>query len=86
MQWFVILGHPQASEEGVAVAERIAGHASHVDHDIIPWVIYTHPEIAWVGKTEAELDAAGIEHREGAFPFAASGRLRVRGKPTASPR
>ncbi|MDD9981322.1 MAG: dihydrolipoyl dehydrogenase, partial [Gammaproteobacteria bacterium] len=67
-----MLAH-KASEEGVAVAERIAGHASHVDHAIIPWVIYTHPEIAWVGRTEAELDAAGIEHREGSFPFAASG-------------
>ena len=53
-------------------------------HDIIPWVIYTHPEIAWVGKTEAELDAAGIAHRAGAFPFLASGaRPRARGRPTA---
>ena len=74
-----MLAH-KASEEGVAVAERIAGHASHVDHDIIPWVIYTHPEIAWVGATEAELDAAGIEHREGAFPFAASGRAQGSGE------
>ena len=74
-----MLAH-KASEEGVAVAERIAGHASHVDHDIIPWVIYTHPEIAWVGATEAELDAAGIEHREGAFPFLASGRAQGSGE------
>ena len=74
-----MLAH-KASEEGVAVAERIAGHASHVDHDIIPWVIYTHPEIAWVGATEAELDAAGIEHREGAFPFVASGRAQGSGE------
>ena len=74
-----MLAH-KASEEGVAVAERIAGHASHVDHDIIPWVIYTHPEIAWVGATEAELDAAGIEHREGSFPFAASGRAQGSGE------
>ena len=74
-----MLAH-KASEEGVAVAERIAGHASHVDHAIIPWVIYTHPEIAWVGRTEAELDAAGIEHREGSFPFLASGRAQGSGE------
>ena len=74
-----MLAH-KASEEGVAVAERIAGHAAHVDHDIIPWVIYTHPEIAWVGKTEAELDAAGIAHKEGAFPLAASGRAQASGE------
>ena len=74
-----MLAH-KASEEGVAVAERIAGHAAHVDHDIIPWVIYTHPEIAWVGRTEAELDAAGIAQREGAFPFAASGRAQGSGE------
>ena len=74
-----MLAH-KASEEGVAVAERIAGHAAHVDHEIIPWVIYTHPEIAWVGRTEAELDAAGIEHREGSFPFAASGRAQGSGE------
>ena len=74
-----MLAH-KASEEGVAVAERIAGRAAHIDHDIIPWVIYTHPEIAWVGKTEAELDAAGIEHREGSFPFLASGRAQGSGE------
>ena len=74
-----MLAH-KASEEGVAVAERVAGHAAHVDHDIIPWVIYTHPEIAWVGRTEAELDAAGVEHRDGSFPFAASGRAQASGE------
>ena len=74
-----MLAH-KASEEGVAVAERIAGHAAHVDHDIIPWIIYTHPEIAWVGRTEAELDAAGIEHRRGTFPFLASGRAQGSGE------
>lgn len=74
-----MLAH-KASEEGAAVAERIAGHAAHVDHDIVPWVIYTHPEIAWVGKTEAELDAAGVEHREGSFPFLASGRAQSSGE------
>ena len=74
-----MLAH-KASEEGVAVAERIAGQSSHLDHDIIPWVIYTHPEIAWVGRTEAELDAAGIEHRDGSFPFLASGRAQGSGE------
>ena len=74
-----MLAH-KASEEGVAVVERIAGQSSHLDHDIIPWVIYTHPEIAWVGRTEAELDAAGIEHREGSFPFLASGRAQGSGE------
>ena len=74
-----MLAH-KASEEGVAVAERIAGRAAHVDHDIIPWVIYTHPEIAWVGRTEAELDAAGIAHRAGTFPFLASGRAQGSGE------
>ena len=74
-----MLAH-KASEEGVAVAERIAGRAAHVDHGIIPWVIYTHPEIAWVGRTEAELDAAGIAHRAGAFPFLASGRAQGSGE------
>ena len=74
-----MLAH-KASEEGVAVAERIAGGVAHVDHDIIPWVIYTHPEIAWVGRTEAELDAAGIAHRAGSFPFLASGRAQGSGE------
>ena len=74
-----MLAH-KASEEGAAVAERIAGHAAHVDHGIIPWVIYTHPEIAWVGRTEAEIDAAGVEHRNGSFPFAASGRAQASGE------
>ena len=74
-----MLAH-KASEEGVAVAERIAGRVAHVDHDIIPWVIYTHPEIAWVGRTEAELDAAGIAHRAGSFPFLASGRAQGSGE------
>ena len=74
-----MLAH-KASEEGAAVAERIAGHAAHMDHGIIPWVIYTHPEIAWVGKTGAELDEAGIKHRTGAFPFLASGRAQGSGE------
>ena len=73
-----MLAH-RASEDGVAVAERIAGQASRIDHRIVPWVIYTHPEIAWVGRTEAELDEAGIAWRAGAFPFAASGRALAAG-------
>ncbi|HZP65030.1 MAG TPA: dihydrolipoyl dehydrogenase [Rudaea sp.] len=61
-------------EEGMAVAELIAGKPGHVNYDTIPWVIYTEPEIAWAGKTEAELDAAGIKYKTGSFPFAAIGR------------
>ena len=73
-----MLAH-RASEDGVAVAERIAGQASRIDHRTVPWVIYTHPEIAWAGRTEAELDEAGVAWRSGAFPFAASGRALAAG-------
>lgn len=68
-----MLAH-KASEEGVMVAERIAGHKAQMNYDLIPSVIYTHPEIAWVGKTEQALKAEGIEVNVGTFPFAASGR------------
>lgn len=68
-----MLAH-KGSEEGVAVAELIAGHAGHVNYDVIPWVIYTTPEIAWVGNTEQELKQEDIAYRAGAFPFAATGR------------
>lgn len=61
-------------EEGVAVAELIAGLPGHVNFDTIPWVIYTEPELAWVGKTEAQLRAEGIPYKAGSFPFAANGR------------
>jgi dihydrolipoamide dehydrogenase len=74
-----MLAH-KASEEGVAVAELIAGQSAHVEHDIIPWVIYTHPEIAWVGKTEAELKADGNEFRIGSFPYRAIGRAQGAGE------
>ncbi len=74
-----MLAH-KASEEGVAVAEIIAGQAGHVNLDTIPWVIYTSPEIAWVGKTEQELKAAGIEYKAGQFPFMANGRARALGE------
>ncbi|MCK5382314.1 MAG: dihydrolipoyl dehydrogenase, partial [Gammaproteobacteria bacterium] len=60
-----------------AVAERIAGQVSDVNYDAIASVIYTHPEIAWVGKTEEALKQAGVEYRTGLFPFAASGRARA---------
>jgi dihydrolipoamide dehydrogenase len=68
-----MLAH-KASEEGIMVAERIAGHKAQMNYDLIPSVIYTHPEIAWVGKTEQQLKAEGVEVNVGAFPFAASGR------------
>ncbi len=61
-------------EEGMAVAEWIAGKAGHVNYDTIPWVIYTEPEIAWAGKTEKQLKEEGVPYRTGSFPFAAIGR------------
>ncbi|NQD79906.1 dihydrolipoyl dehydrogenase [Pseudomonas seleniipraecipitans] len=68
-----MLAH-KASEEGVMVAERIAGHKAQMNYDLIPSVIYTHPEIAWVGKTEQQLKGEGVAVNVGTFPFAASGR------------
>jgi len=68
-----MLAH-KGSEEGVAVAESIAGHHFHMNYDVIPWVIYTWPEIAWAGKTEEQLKDEGVDYRAGAFPFAAAGR------------
>jgi dihydrolipoamide dehydrogenase len=76
-----MLAH-KAEEEGVAVAERIAGQHGHVDFNIIPWVIYTSPEIAWVGKTEQQLKEAGTAYRSGSFPFMANGRARALGDTT----
>ena len=73
-----MLAH-KAEEEGVAVAERIAGKHGHVDFNTIPWVIYTAPEIAWVGKTEQQLKGEGVECRTGQFPFMANGRARALG-------
>src|SRR5688572_11984190 len=63
-----MLAH-KAEEEGVAVAQRISGQHGHVDFNTVPWVIYTSPEIAWVGKTEQQLKAEGVEYRTGTFPF-----------------
>ncbi|MGZ3183439.1 MAG: dihydrolipoyl dehydrogenase [Telluria sp.] len=73
-----MLAH-KAEEEGVAVAERIAGQHGHVNFNTIPWVIYTSPEIAWVGKTEQQLKAAGVAYKAGTFPFMANGRARALG-------
>jgi dihydrolipoamide dehydrogenase len=69
----LMLAH-KASEEGIMVVERIKGHKAQINYDLIPSVIYTHPEIAWVGKTEQTLKAEGVEVNVGTFPFAASGR------------
>jgi dihydrolipoamide dehydrogenase len=74
-----MLAH-KASEEGVAVAERIAGLKGHMNYATIPWVIYTWPEIAWVGQTEQELKAEGRACRTGTFPFMASGRAKALGE------
>lgn len=68
-----MLAH-KGSEEGVAVAETIAGQASHINHHTIPWVIYTHPEIAWVGITEEQAKEQGLDYKIGSFPFSATGR------------
>jgi dihydrolipoamide dehydrogenase len=76
-----MLAH-KAEEEGVAVAERIAGQHGHVDFNTIPWVIYTSPEIAWVGQTEQQVKASGRAYRTGTFPFAANGRARALGDTT----
>ena len=76
-----MLAH-KAEEEGVAVAERMAGQLGHVNFNTIPWVIYTSPEIAWVGQNEQELKAAGIEYKSGSFPFLANGRARALGDTT----
>ena len=76
-----MLAH-KAEEEGVAVAERIAGQHGHVDFDLVPWVIYTSPEIAWVGKTEQQLKSEGVAYKAGTFPFLANGRARALGDTT----
>ncbi len=76
-----MLAH-KAEEEGVAVAERIAGQHGHVNFNTIPWVIYTSPEIAWVGQTEQQLKAEGRAYKAGSFPFMANGRARALGDTT----
>ncbi len=74
-----MLAH-KAEDEGVAVAEMLAGQAGHVNYDVIPGVVYTQPEVASVGKTEEELKAAGIEYKTGKFVFSANGRARAMNK------
>ena len=76
-----MLAH-KAEEEGVAVAERMAGQHGHVNFNTIPWVIYTSPEIAWVGKTEQQLKTEGVAYKAGQFPFLANGRARALGDTT----
>ncbi|MDE2094306.1 MAG: dihydrolipoyl dehydrogenase [Burkholderiales bacterium] len=76
-----MLAH-KAEEEGAAVAERIAGQHPHVDFNTVPWVIYTSPEIAWVGQTEQQLKSVGRAYKAGTFPFMANGRARALGDTT----
>ena len=71
-----MLAH-KAEEEAVAVIEYIAGKAGHVDYDLVPSVIYTGPEVAWVGKTEEQLKAAGVAFKKGKFPFTANSRAKI---------
>ena len=71
-----MLAH-KAEDEGVALAEQLAGKAGHVNYDVIPGVVYTFPEVASVGKTEEELKAAGVAYKVGKFPFTANGRTKV---------
>ena len=76
-----MLAH-KAEEEGVVVAERIAGQKPHLDFNTIPSVIYTSPEIAWVGRTEQQLKSEGVDYRTGVFPFSANARARALGDTT----
>jgi dihydrolipoamide dehydrogenase len=71
-----MLAH-KAEEEGIAAIEHILGEGGHVNYDAIPGVIYTHPEIAWVGKSEEELKAEGVAYKKGVFPMSANSRART---------
>ena len=71
-----MLAH-KAEEEGISCVEQLAGKAGHVNYDVIPSIIYTHPEVAWCGKTEEEVKASGAEYNVGTFPFAANSRART---------
>jgi len=73
-----MLAH-KAEEEGIAAVEHILGEGGHVNYDAIPGVIYTHPEVAWVGKSEEELKEAGIKYKKGVFPMSANSRARTNG-------
>jgi len=74
-----MLAH-KASEEGIMVVERIAGKNAEINYDLVPSVIYTHPEVAWVGRNEKELSEAGVDFKTGSFPFAANGRALASGE------
>ena len=74
-----MLAH-KGSEEGIMVAERIAGQHASINYDLVPYVIYTHPEVAWAGKTEQACKTLGIPYKTGVFPLAASGRARAMGE------
>ena len=71
-----MLAH-KAEEEGICAVENIIGEGGHINYDVIPGVIYTHPEVANVGKSEQELKAEGIEYNVGSFPFMANSRARA---------
>ena len=71
-----MLAH-KAEDEAVACIETIAGKAGHVNYDVIPSVVYTFPEVAWVGKTEEELKAEGVAYKVGKFPFTANSRAKI---------
>ena len=71
-----MLAH-KAEEEGIACVDTIAGRVGHMNYDTIPSIIYTHPEVAWAGKTEAEVKASGVEYVIGKFPFMANSRART---------
>ncbi len=71
-----MLAH-KAEEEGIAAVEHILGEGGHVNYNCIPGVIYTHPEVAWVGKSEAELKKEGVVYKKGVFPMAANSRART---------
>src|SRR5438132_12424456 len=75
-----MLAH-KAEDEGAMVAELIAGQKPHIDYETIPWIIYTSPEIAWVGKTEQQAKAAGLAVKTGQFPFSINGRALGLGEP-----
>jgi dihydrolipoamide dehydrogenase len=74
-----MLAH-KAMDEGVALAERLAGLAGHVNYDAVPWIIYTAPEIAWVGLGEDQLKAKGVAYKTGSYPFSANPRARTLGE------
>jgi len=74
-----MLAH-KAQEDGVALMERLAGGAGHVDYGLVPGIVYTDPEIATVGRSEEQLQEEGIPYRKGVFPFTANGRARALGK------